>query len=207
MSLAENIYVAKPMITPTQVIDFMDGLVLGLTQKEDLKEITACLSHATDLAYQITDAVSDFEKKDIEDIIKGIGKIGEIIQEVPQDFQDCKSMQGDLQRIEAWGKIFEDPVKLAQVVGQNVIAHFSNIMTDINKIPTDFTDAKYKDAGEDIADLMVQAIGPVPEGTWGKEIWTQLWFRKLAKILLKTLLSNLCNSTEKDLICVTHIFL
>ena len=127
MSLAQQVYVYQPMIDPKQVIDFMDGLILGLTQKEDLKEITQCLSHATDLAYQITTAVEDFEKKDLEDILKAIGAIGQIIQAIPNDFQDCTTMQGDLKRIEAWGKIFEDPAKLAQVLATNVISHFSQI--------------------------------------------------------------------------------
>merc|ERR1711998_312512 len=149
--LSQQVYVAQPMIDPKQVIDFMDGLILGLTKKEDLKEITQCLTHASDLAYQITDAVEDFEKG--------------IIEAIPNDFQDCKSMQGDLQRIEKWGKIFENPTELAKVLAENVFAHLTAITSDIEKIPTDFSSQQYKNAGEDIADIMVQAIGPVPEIT------------------------------------------
>lgn len=166
MLSSQSLYVAKPMIDPSQVINFMDGLILGLTQKEDLKEITQCLTHVSDLATQITAAVEDFEKGDLEDILKGVGEIGTIIQNVPNDFQDCTSMQGDLDRITKWGQIFKDPVKLAQVLGTNVIAHFTQITADVQKIPTDFTSGQYKDAGEDIADIMVQALGPVPEGKW-----------------------------------------
>jgi len=36
-------------------------------------------------------------------------------------------------------KIFEDPLKLALVLGNNVIAHFAQIQSDITKIPTDFS--------------------------------------------------------------------
>lgn len=151
------------MIQPVDVVDFMDGLIFGLLQKEDLPEIQACLQHAPDIAKQITTAVEDFEKGDFADIIKGVGEIGQIIQDLPNDFKDCEGMDGDIKRIEAWGKIFENPTQLIMTLTQNVIEHFPQITQDIQKIPTDFSSAQYKDAGEDVADIMVQAIGPVPE--------------------------------------------
>ena len=156
------------MIQPVDVVDFMDGLVFGLLQKEDLPEIQSCLQHAPDIAKQITSAVEDFEKKDMADIIKGISEIGAIIQNLPEDFKDCEAMDGDIKRIEKWGKIFENPTQLIMTLTQNVVAHFSGISGDISKISTDFSSAQYKSAGEDIADIMVLSIGPVPERAQGK---------------------------------------
>ena len=170
MSLAQSTYVFQPMIDANGVINFMDGLIFGLTQKEDLKEIQQCMTHASDLALQITAAVEDFEKKDLEDILKGIGEIGKIIEEIPNDFADCSTMQGDLKRIESWGKIFENPVELAKVLGQNVLKNFQPILGDISKIPTDFSGGQFKNAGEDVADIMVLSLGPIPEARWGNEL-------------------------------------
>ena len=164
-----DLYTPMPMIAPVDVVDFMDGLVFGLLKKEDLPEIQQCLQHAPDVAKQITAAVEDFEKGDLADIIAGIGEIGQIIQDLPADFKDCDAMQGDLKRIEKWGKIFENPVQLFEMLAKNVVANFSQITKDIQTIPTDFTNKQFKSAGEDIADIMVQAIGPVPqyaEGQW-----------------------------------------
>ena len=48
----------------------------------------------------------------------------------------------------------------------NVVAHFSQITGDVSKISTDFTSSQYKSAGEDIADIMVLSIGPVPASQW-----------------------------------------
>merc|ERR1711998_460501 len=81
--------------------------------------------------------------------------------------EDCKSMQGDLTRIEKWGEIFKDPKKLMTTLTENVLKNWSKIQADITKIPTDFTKSNYKGAGQDIADIMVQALGPVPESSWG----------------------------------------
>lgn len=103
-------YTPQAMIQPVDVIDFMDGFVFGLLQKEDLNEIKACLQHAPDIAKQITSAVEDFEKKDFASIIAGIGEIGKIIQDLPEDFKDCEAMDGDVKRITKWGEIFKNPV-------------------------------------------------------------------------------------------------
>merc|ERR1719465_85137 len=120
------------MIAPVDVVDFIDGLIFGLLQKEDLPEIQACIQH------------------------------------LPNDFKDCDSMQGDLKRIEKWGEVFKNPVALIQLLTTNVIKNFANITKDISSIPTDFNNHQFKNAGEDIADIMVQSIGPVPQYAQGQ---------------------------------------
>ena len=178
MQTFDSVYVPQPMIAPVDVVDFMDGLIFGLLQKEDLPEIQACIQHAPDIAKEITDAVEAFEKGDFADIIAGIGDIGKIIQDLPNDFKDCDSMQGDLKRIEKWGEVFKNPVALIQLLTTNVIKNFSKITQDISSIPTDFNNHQFKNAGEDIADIMVQSIGPVPQyaqGQWWTPSQIEAW--------------------------------
>ena len=45
----------------------------------------------------------------------------------------------------------------------NVLAHFGAITADINKVTSDFNEAKFYDAGSDVADVLVQSLGTVPE--------------------------------------------
>lgn len=52
-----------------------------------------------------------------------------------------------------------------EVVTENVIAHHPQIMNDLSVLHTDLSEGKYGDAGETAADLMIQAIGEVPELT------------------------------------------
>lgn len=174
MSLAEltnSFYVYQPMIDPTDVVGFMDGLIFGLLQKEDLPEIQACLQHAPEVASEISDAIQDFTKGDVADIIAGIGEIGKVIESLPDEFKDCQSMQGDISRIEAWGEVFKNPVELLALLTKNVLANYMNIMQDVTKISTDFSAQNFKSAGEDVADILKQTIGPVPQAAIGEWKW------------------------------------
>merc|ERR1712167_398211 len=100
--------------------------------------------------------------EDVSDIIKGVTELGQLITQLPTDLQDCKGMQGDISRIEKWAAIFQDPSKLASTVATNVIKNFAEITSDVSKIGTDFSGQKYEAAGEDIADMLVATLGPVP---------------------------------------------
>ena len=62
----------EPAIDVKGVEEFVGGLMFGLINKDDLPEIQKCLSNAEGLETEITEAVQDFEKKDIGDVIKGV---------------------------------------------------------------------------------------------------------------------------------------
>ena len=143
--------------------EFLGGLIYGLIQKDDLKDIETCLQDATTVEQEINDAIADFMKGDIQSIIQGVELVGKLIQELPTDLQDCQAIQGDLTRIENWASIFSDPSKLVETVTTNLIKNFSKITADITKTSTDIAGAQYYNAGEDIADVMVLTLGAVPE--------------------------------------------
>lgn len=85
------------------VEQFVSGLIFGLIQKNDLQKIQQCLSDADSIADKLTNVIAEFKAGDVADIIKAIGDIGGIIEGLPNDLQDCKDMQPDIQRIEKWG--------------------------------------------------------------------------------------------------------
>ena len=145
------------------VEQFVAGLIYGLIQKDDLTKIQTCLKDASGLETEIEQAVADFSKGDITDIMAGVELVGKIIQELPTDLGDCQAMQDDINRIEAWAQIFSDPTKLVQTLLTNVVAHFSQISADASATVTAFKSADYYHAGDDISDLLVQALGPVPQ--------------------------------------------
>ena len=72
-------------------------------------------------------------------------------------------MQGDLDRIEKWAQIFEDPTKLVETLTVNVLKNFSKIVKDISSETDDFNTNNYYKAGTDIADILVLSLGAVPE--------------------------------------------
>ena len=145
------------------VEDFVAGLMLGLIKKNDLPEIQKCLQNSSSLEVEITNAVSDISKGDIPDIIKGVQEIGQIVKELPTDLADCKNLTADIQKIEAWATIFSDPKKLLPTLAENVIHNFGQISSDVSKVSTDFSGKSYENAGEDIADILVESVGPIGE--------------------------------------------
>ena len=92
-----------------QAEEFLGGIIYGLIQKDDLKNIETCLKDADTVEQEINEAVTDFMKGDLNDILAGITVLGKLIQELPQDLGDCEAMQSDVARIEKWATIFTDP--------------------------------------------------------------------------------------------------
>ena len=141
------------------VEEFIAGLIFGMINKDDLPEIQKCLQNAETLEQEITNAISDFSKGDLQDIIKGVEEVGHIIQELPQDLADCQDMQSDIQRIENWAKIFSHPTQLVATLTKNLLANWSQVFADVQKTETDWNAADYYDAGDDIADILVLSLG------------------------------------------------
>ena len=144
------------------VEQFLGGFIKGTIDEDDLTKIQACLVNAESLEAELEKAVADFEKGDITDIIAGVEVIGQMLSELPADLATCKDMQGDLDRIESWAAIFKDPKALAKVLMANVLPNISQIEQDVIKTKNDITTAELFYAGEDVADLLILALGPVP---------------------------------------------
>jgi len=108
-----------------------------LIGKNDLPEIQKCLTDSAGLEKEISEAIADFEKGDVSDIIAGIQIMVGVVQEFPQDLQDCEGMQGDIARIEKWAAIFTDPKELVETLIMNTIKNHSAVFADVGKIQSD----------------------------------------------------------------------
>jgi hypothetical protein len=71
-------------------------------------------------------------------------------------------MSADLQRVEKWAQVFKNPSELEKLLLQNTIKHIGPIHTDITNISSDVKSKNYNDMGQQVADLLVQELGPVP---------------------------------------------
>ena len=152
-------------IGPADVENFLAGIIEGLIGENDLPEIKKCLNDSSAIEKQLAEAIADFEKGDISDIIKGIQIIGGILQNLNHTLGDCQGMQDDIARIEKWAQIFENPQKLVQTLVQNVISNLSAIEADISKVQKAWGSGDFFGLGQDIADILVLAIGKVPADT------------------------------------------
>ena len=150
-------------ISPVQVEQFLAGIVEGLIQKNDFAEIQVCLVDQVGLVGEITTAIEDFKKGDMFSILAGVQEMGVILQEIPADLGDCVAMKPDVDRIEVWAAIFKDPKALIATVIRNSMFHLAEIGADISQAVTDILADDFMAVGNDIADLLVLQLGPVPE--------------------------------------------
>ena len=156
-----------PPIPVTQIEEFLGGLVYGLIQKDDLKEIESCMTDADQVEKEVMEALNDIMKGDIEDILAGVEVIGTLLTELPADFKDCQATQADFQRISNWLQaIVADPLTFAKTVTVNLVKNFPKITDDISATSADIGKNDYYTAGEDISDILVLTVGPVPEGMY-----------------------------------------
>ena len=152
----------KSGFNPQDVEDFLAGFIKGVINENDLDKIEVCLKDASSLETELEQAITDFKNGDITHITEGIMIIGKMVQELPTDLGDCQAMQADLTRLESWAAIFSNPKALAAALAKNVPSNMSNIEQDIIKLMADVKTDEMFYAGEDIADILVQAVGPAP---------------------------------------------
>uniref|UniRef100_A0A7S3CRK9 Uncharacterized protein n=1 Tax=Strombidium rassoulzadegani TaxID=1082188 RepID=A0A7S3CRK9_9SPIT len=141
---------------------FLGGVIFGLIQKDDLSEIKQCLTDAEGVEEEVNKAIEYFAKGDVQDILLGIEEMGKLLQELPTDLKECVAMKSDLERIETWAAIFKNPLELLKTVTTNLIKDYAKIFADVSKTTSDIGEAKYYNAGEDIADVLVLTLGAVP---------------------------------------------
>ena len=143
--------------------EFVSGFVFGFVGKDDLPDIQKCLTDESALEQEITNAIADITKGDLNDIIKGIMEIGQILKELPADLAHCKEIEADVAKILKWAQKFTNPTELVVIVSKNLLLHWKSVEKDVKAISSDWTAASYYNAGDDVADLVIQALGKPTE--------------------------------------------
>ena len=110
----------------------------------------------------MTEAVSDFEKKDLMDIVAGVKIIGTMLTQVEGDIVDCKGMETDAKRIENWAQIFKNPKELVQTVFANALSNRQGLANDIAEVATDASSQDFNDMGLTVADILTKTVGAIP---------------------------------------------
>ena len=145
------------------VINFTAGLFEGLIDKNDLPELQACMTDTTEIGNEITIAVDDFEKGDSTSIINGVEEMILVSQQFPTAFADCTTISDDVTAIENYFAQFSDISQASQIIFMNVLKNFTKIGVDVGSLETDFDSGNYYQAGEDMASVMIDTLGPVQQ--------------------------------------------
>lgn len=139
------------------------GLIYGLVGDNYLPEIEVCAGNISNLTTDVTKAIADFETGSYQSVLDGLFYLGLAMQELPQDFTNCSSgLQDDLARIGDWATIFIEPVQLAEDVSHNIVTNPIKADRLLHHAERDCNLPDYYLCGEDVADILVLAVGPVP---------------------------------------------
>ena len=153
--------VAMFALGPEAVKQFIAGLLDGLVEGNHLHYVQNCLHDTERVGKEIDIAVRDFEEKTQQGIIDGIKEMGVLIQELPDDFSQCKETNKDIQAIEKWADIFNHPAELVAKILLHIVVHMPKILYDIGVLVKDLIVGDDYDAGFRIADILVLNLGPV----------------------------------------------
>ena len=123
-----------------------------------LDEIEGCFDAGKPMADAAWIAINDFRQKKI---IEGLSEIGVVLQQLPDAFSTCTSVQDDIAAIEAWSDIFKHPIQLAKTSTKNLLMNGPAVAADIEKQHADWQSGDYFSCGEDVADALVLIVGPV----------------------------------------------
>ena len=161
--LIQKLAPLPPLPIPVEDAEqILAGIIDGLVDADDFEYIKVCLKDATTIQTHVEQIVNDIIKGDVTSILDAVTQLGQVLQLLPQDLGDCEAIQPDLVRIEKWAEIFKNPQALAMTVFSNILKNGPKIFQDVAKTQSDVTSKSFHSVGEDIADLTIQVLGPVP---------------------------------------------
>lgn len=78
----DNISAKKVDINVTMMVQIVEGFLKGAVEAEGLTDIEKCIQDAEGVVKDAETAITDFEKKDVSDIINGFKALADLVQKV-----------------------------------------------------------------------------------------------------------------------------
>ena len=144
-----------------EVPEFIAGFLYEMTGNNHLLEIENCYSSSTVLEYEIKAGIQDIHHGGWDSDVQAALEFALVALQIPQILHTCENMDEDIAAIKEWASIFKDPTRLTAKVTKNVALHHTAIQEDIGALKTDAHDGKWFTSGEDLADLLTLAVGPI----------------------------------------------
>ncbi len=141
--------------------DFLAGFMFGMTGDNNLTEIEACYQGGDLMVAEIKAGIADIKKGGWDNDTQAALQFGLAALQIPPALSTCENMDEDIQAIEQWAQIFTNPTALAATLSKHWLFHKAQIKADIGALETDWDAQLYFQAGQDLADTLTLAIGPI----------------------------------------------
>lgn len=154
-----------PIFDPTEPLQDMAGagiFVMSFAKQfaadNQLTEIEACADGLKSEEAALQAVIADFKKGDIGDIIAGAKALISVLGNAKSDLKKCESLDGDIQKIGAWGS---NVIKNPKSIIQNILANGGDIIKEVPASVSDFNSQNYDQAGKDVEKVVIDMFGKV----------------------------------------------
>ena len=108
----------------------------------------------------VKEIVDEFKTLDPTQIVDGIKKIIDLINHGLEDIDVCKEASSDLDEVEKWAQnVVAHPSKIIN----NSLKHITAIIGGVRNAVKDYSEEKYDEAGDNIAEVVVDMLGKVSD--------------------------------------------
>jgi hypothetical protein len=145
----------------SSVAHVIEGFLYGFVQAENLHGIEGCVKNGEGMVTQIESGIADFKKGTAISIPRGILTLKNVVSEIPDEIETCKSISADFAALKDWSGKFSSKASISAAIAKNMALHHKKITADISSIKSDESSQEFFKMGEDIAQLMADALGPV----------------------------------------------
>eukprot|EP00347_Sterkiella_histriomuscorum_P007004 403350611 len=152
---------AKLTMNTDQAIEFVAGVMDGVIQKDNLKEIKLCISDVKTISNEVQEIAQDIMTLEMPKMIEGVMKFMELLQQYKGSLTQCEAIRPDVERFMKFGEVFLHPADLINRVTTNLPAHLNEIMSDVQAAKHDLSLGNFFSAGENFGETIVLAIGQV----------------------------------------------
>jgi len=118
-------------IALNETVAAVAGLMDGIIQKDDLKELTACMTDVDAVSLSIETIYSDLKSMTVEGLLSGLEEAAKLVSFLPRDLHQCESIRPDIDRFTKFASVFIHPSDLATRLENNLPAHLNEIMSDV----------------------------------------------------------------------------
>ena len=123
-----------------------------------LDELYTCEHDVDAIVKSVDTLLRLFEEKKYDELWSFFGSFSTTMM---ISLKECSIIGDDVKAIEDWSKIFDDKTKLIETVTEHMLIHKKKIKSDIKAAKTDWNSGDFYQAGEDVADLLTLALGPI----------------------------------------------
>jgi hypothetical protein len=152
--LLASLLLVNAMALPVQQMEqVLEGILVG-TFGNAGQSAKACINEGEIVYTDIEAAIKDFEAGGVIDMAKALVEVGKAMKELHSMIKDCKAAEAIVGDVEMIIAELADPEILAAHIGEQMIEHGVEIITDVTNSVTDFHHSQYEKFGEDVGDLL-----------------------------------------------------